>query len=182
MMVGPLAQPIISENFDDPLGPEWTNGGAWTVQNGYVVTDSTVTRQTLLHSVDVGHNYVVQCKVYVESSPSSRPEGQAAVMAVDHNNLIFAGLNAWGWEGGVGDYMAGSSTQLAGGGQSNYQGIELGKWYNLKVSVNKGLIKVYVNGVLLAEHQEPEMVGPERVGLTCMWSIVRFDDFKVWIK
>lgn len=184
----PTHQSLFQDDFGGTLDNWEVVNGDWYVENGRLRGDCWG-RGVILFNGDVGQNYEISVKVYVISSPiteyevpsswttTQRPEAQIAFRHTN-GNYYFAGLGAYAYKSGIGKFVDGEAQMIASGGNANYQDVNVGVWYNLKLVVNGDYFEVYVDDVLVCSVSDStHKVG--RVGLTTIWSSAYFDDFVI---
>jgi len=169
---------LIQNDFSKTLEDWEVVNGDWYIENGRLRGDCWK-RCVILFNDDVGQNYEVNVKVHVISSPTSgyevpsswtttqRPEAQIAFRHTN-GNYYFAGLGAYAYKSGIGKFVDGEAQMIASGGDANYQDVNVGVWYDLKLVVNGNYFEVYVDDVLVCSVSDStHQVG--RVGLTTIW-------------
>jgi hypothetical protein len=169
--------PPFKDDFSGDLSRWEIIDGNWYIEDGKLRCDVISGREKIVFNEDVGDNYEITCKVYIISYVSG-PEGQIITRYEDSNNFYFMGLGAYGYKGAIGTYNSGTASMLVSGGNSGYVDVQTGVWYEQKVVVVENTLTVFIDGEEICSITDTSHL-TGRVGLTCIYSSVYFDDFTV---
>jgi len=169
--------PSFKDDFSGDLNKWEIIDGNWYIEDGKLRCDVVSRREKIVFNEDVGDNYEITCKVYIISYGSG-PEGQIITRYEDSNNFYFMGLGTYGYKGAIGTYDSGRSSMLVSGGNSGYVDVQAGVWYEQKVVVVENSLTVFINGKEICSTTDTSHL-TGRVGLTCIYSSVYFDDFTI---
>jgi len=169
--------PSFNDDFSGDLSRWEIKDGDWYIEDGKLRCDVTSGRERIVFNEDVGDNYEITCKVYVISYVYGR-EGQIIARYEDSNNFYFMGSGAYGYKGAIGTYNRGTASMLASGGNSGYVDVHPSVWYEQKAVVVGNTLTVFIDGEEICSITDTSHE-TGRVGLTCIYSSVYFDDFTV---
>lgn len=174
------------DNFEIDLSKWIIVEGDWFLRDGKLVCNGgadPVSRTEIVANVEPGEDYDVSFQVTITGlmDPTrGGPEGHALVRYIDADNYYFAGPGCYGWIGGIGIFLNGLASMIAGDTEpdTTYSTVEINRLYEVTIKVRAYKIDVYVDGVLVGSGVDTTHPAG-RVGLTTIWSTVEFDNFIV---